>query len=289
MTTPDIRVAVVTGASSGIGKETAKALAGQGWRIIALGRDPARSAAADVEIRAASIGQSVDMIVADLALLSEARRVAQAIAALTDRIDVLFNNAGGIAVDQRITAEGHEGTFAGNHLGPFVLTEALLPLLRNTARERPSGAVRIITTSSSAHEYSQGFDWDDLELLDHYQSGAAYCNVKLANILFTRALARRVEKDGIVAHAMHPGTVDSNFASHGDAMLKARMAAHDLRPPSEAADTLIWLASADSPGRSTGLYYHRREAIPAAPLALDEALADRLWARSEALVAATQA
>jgi len=289
MTETDTRVAVVTGASSGIGKEAAKALAGQGWRIIALGRDPARSAAAEAEIRAASSGQPVDMLVVDLALLGEAARAAKTIAALSHRVDVLFNNAGGIAVDQRITSEGHEGTFAGNHLGPFVLTDALLPLLRDTVRDRPPGAVRIVNTSSSAHEYSQGFDWDDLELLDNYRSGAAYCNVKLANILFTRVLARRVAADGIVVHAMHPGTVDSNFASHGDAELKQRMAAHDLRPPAEAADTLVWLATADAPGKSTGHYYYRREAIPIAPLAQDDALAERLWAHSEALIEGTLA
>lgn len=283
------RVAVVTGASSGIGKEAAKMLAAQGWRIIALGRDPARSAAAEAEIRAASSGGAVTMIVCDLALLADARRAAGTIATLTDRIDILLNNAGGIAAEQRITDEGHEGTFAGNHLGPFLLTGELLPLLREAARGQAPGTVRIINTSSSAHEYSQGFDWDDLELLRDYQTGPAYCNAKLANILFTRSLARRLAAAGIVVHAMHPGTVDSNFASHGDATLKARMAVHDLRPPTEAGDALVWLATADEPGAANGLYYHLREPIPATAVAQDDALGERLWAESAALIARTPA
>ena len=158
------QVAVVTGASSGIGKETAKALAAQGWRVIALGRDPARSAAAEAEIRAASSGGAVDMIRADLAVLAEAARAAREIAALTGRIDVLVNNAGGVAALRHVTPEGNEGTFAGNHLGPFLLTDRLLPLLRAAAKNAPAGAVRIINTSSLAHESAPGFDWNDPQI-----------------------------------------------------------------------------------------------------------------------------
>ena len=131
------RVAVVTGASSGIGKETAKALAAQGWHVIALGRDPSRTVAAEAEIRAAATGQ-VDMIRADLSLIAEAERAADAIAALTSRIDILINNAGGMASRMVMTSEGLEQNFAGNHLGPFVLTNRLLPLLRAAAADAPA-------------------------------------------------------------------------------------------------------------------------------------------------------
>jgi NAD(P)-dependent dehydrogenase (short-subunit alcohol dehydrogenase family) len=160
------RVAVVTGASSGIGKETAKALAAQGWRVIAVGRDPGRSAAAETEIRAASSGGRVDMIRADLALMAEAARTASDITRLTDRIDVLVNNAGGMAKQKVITAEGYEENFAGNHLGPFLLTNRLLPLLRRAAANAPRGSVRIINTSSDASEMTPGLPWDDLQNLD---------------------------------------------------------------------------------------------------------------------------
>ena len=111
-----------------------------------------------------------------------------------------------------LTAEGTEAMFAGNHLGHFVLTERLLPLLRNSAAAQPPGPVRIISMSSKAHEFAPGLQWDDLQMLERYAATPAYCNVKLANILFTRELAVRLKGTGIVAHAMHPGAVGSNTA-----------------------------------------------------------------------------
>jgi NAD(P)-dependent dehydrogenase (short-subunit alcohol dehydrogenase family) len=278
-----IRVAVVTGASSGIGKETAKALAAQGYRVIAVGRDPSRSASAEAELRAASTHGDVHMLVADLAVLAEAARVAREVATLTTRVDVLVNNAGGVAAEMKVTPEGNEATFAGNHLGPFLLTNRLLPLLRKAAATAPAGSTRIIATSSSGHEVAN-IDWNDLQMLGGFVSGRAYCNAKLANILFTRALARRLAGDGIVAHAMHPGVVDSNFTSHADASMQSYMRTLDLRPPAEAADTLIWLATAEEPGRSTGLYFYQRQAIPCSEAAQDDAAAERLWGESEALI-----
>lgn len=292
MTNARTPVAVVTGASSGIGLETAKALAAQGWRIIGLGRDPGRSAAALAAIRAAARdGQPVDMVRADLALLAEAARAAREVAALTDRIDVLVNNAGGTPSRKVVTAEGNEATFAGNHLGPFLLTDRLLPLLRAAAKDRPSGAVRILNVSSSGHLVSRGLDWNNLQLLEDFQTGAAYCNAKLANILFTRALARRVAGDGLVSHAMHPGLVATNFASHGDeAMQQYFETKKDVAStPQEAADTLVWLATADEPGRTTGGYFHQRAPAELSPLAQSDEDAERLWTESEALVARARA
>jgi NAD(P)-dependent dehydrogenase (short-subunit alcohol dehydrogenase family) len=277
------QVAVVSGASSGIGKETAKALAAQGFRVIAIGRDPARSAAAEAEIRAAAI-LPVDMIVADLAVLSEAARVAREVAALSDRVDILVNNAGGVAANRKVTPEGHEATFAGNHLGPFLLTNRLLPLLRNAASGAPAGDTRIVFTSSSGHE-AAAIDWTDLQMLNNFVSGRAYCNAKLANVWTSRVLARRLAGDGIVVHAMHPGVVDTNFTSHADEGMRSYMNTLDLRPPQEGADTLIWLATAEEPGRSTGLYFHKREAISCSQLAQDDVLAERLCRESEDLIA----
>lgn len=278
------RVAVVTGASSGIGKTAAKALAGQGWRVIALGRDPGRSAAAGDEIRAGAKGR-VDMIQADLARMREVRRAAGEIAALTDRIDVLVNNAGGMAKAKVITPEGLEENFAGNHLGPFLLTNLLTPLLKRAAADAPRGSVRIINTASDGSEFIQGLPFDDLQNLGAYSTGIAYCNAKLANVMHARALAQRLAGDGVIAHSLHPGTVDTNFIAHVEDALLDYMKTLTYVTPEEGADTLIWLATDEEPGRSSGGYWYKRAPRPPNPLVEDDAAVARLWAESEKLVA----
>jgi NAD(P)-dependent dehydrogenase (short-subunit alcohol dehydrogenase family) len=270
-----------------MGLVAAKALASKGWRIIAHGRDPQRTAAAEAQIRAAAApGAKVDMIRADISLLSEAARAADEIAGLTDHIDVLINNAGGTPSEQVITAEGNEGTFAGNHLGHFVMTHRLLPLLRAAAANAPPGATRIINMASSAHEYSPGLNWDNLQLLEGFVPGTAYCNAKLANVLFNQELARRLQGSGIVAHSMHPGAVDTNFASHGDKAMQDYFATRDdVLTAEQGADTLIWLATAEEPAASTGAYFHERKPIPTSAMGADQEAAQRLWRESEKLTA----
>lgn len=281
------RVAVVTGASAGIGKAAAKALAAAGWRVIGIGRNPARSAEALAEIRAHAPGAQVDMLVADMALIAETRRVAGEVKALTDKVDVLLNNAGGIGKERVITAEGNEACFAGNHLGPFVLTHELLPLLRQAAATAAPGDVRIVGVSSSASDLSQGFDWNDLQMLEIHQSSPAYCNAKLANILFTRGLAKRLEGTGIVANVMHPGVVSTNFASYGDEQLQQIVATMEdvTVPAEEGADTLVWLATSAEGGQTSGGYFYQRALVPANPVAEDDAVVERLWRETEAIVA----
>ena len=281
------RVAVVTGASSGIGLETAKALAAAGWRVLGVGRDPERSAAALADIRAAAKGGGVDMLRTDLALMSDTARLAKDIESRTDHIDVLLNNAGGTPRERAVTSEGNEATFAGNHLGHFLLTHRLMPLLRAAAARQPRGAVRIINTASSAHEYSPGLDWGDLQMLNNFVTNTAYCNAKLANVLFTRALAKRVAAQGIVVHAVHPGMVDTRFASRGDDHMQKYFVQNADRTISakEGADTVIWTATAREPGDTTGGYFFQRAPGTVSALGRDDAAAERLWIESEALVA----
>jgi NAD(P)-dependent dehydrogenase (short-subunit alcohol dehydrogenase family) len=284
------RVAVITGASAGIGKAAAKELARRGWHVIGVGRDPERTTAAEAEIRAAAPAAKVDMIRAELTSLAETARAAAEIAARTDRIDALLNNAGGVVAERRSNPEGIEATFAGNHLSPFLLTARLMPLLEKTARKQGPGAVRIIATSSSGHEHCAGMNWDDLGFRDGYVGGQAYCQAKLANLLFTHELARRVQAAGIVVHAMHPGVVDSNFASHCEPQMQAYMDSQKDRAntPEQAAETLVWLASDVEPGRSTGRYWHRKQDVAPAAQARDDEQARRLWEVSEAMIAAAE-
>jgi NAD(P)-dependent dehydrogenase (short-subunit alcohol dehydrogenase family) len=278
------RVAVVTGASSGIGKQVAKALAAQGWRVIGTGRNLDRMAQAEAEIRAIAPDATITMQQADLALLREAEALAAQIATLTDRIDLLVNNAGGMASEKVITSEGFEANFAGNHLGPFLLTEKLLPLLRQAAQGQPAGSVRILNTASDASEMIPAINLDDLQNLERFNPGLAYCTSKLANVIFTRALAQKLAADGIVAHAVHPGAVDSNFFSYAPADTQERTRNIPKFTEEEGADTLVWLATDPEGGRSSGGYWHQRAPRTPNPLVEDQAVVDRFWLESEKLV-----
>lgn len=279
------RTAVATGASAGIGKATARMLAEQGWHVIGIGRDPARCAAAEQEIRAAAApAAKVDFLRADFTSMAEVVRAANEIKALTSRLDVLINNAGGVRNRKIITVDGTEATFAANHLAPFLLTRELMALLKASAAALPAGSVKVIAVSSSGHQLSRGMDWDDLQSINNFAPAPAYFQAKLANILFTRELARRAGPDEIIAQAMHPGVVDSNFASHGDEMLKARMAVAKTVSPDEPAKTLVWLATAPELGRDPGRYFHAMAEESPSEAARDAAAAQRLWTESEALL-----
>ncbi len=275
--TPSAKCAVITGASSGIGLASAIALCQLGWHVIGTGRDPGRTAAAEAEIRAAiPAGASFTMLRGDFDSMAQVVRVAREIGALTPRVDVLVNNAGGVRDGDYRTVDGLEATFAANHLSAFLLTRELLPLMRPGAR--------VIAVSSSAHEYCPGMNWDDLQFEENFSAGAAYCQAKLANLLFTHELARRYGAEGIVAQAMHPGIIASNFYSHGDASMRSHLASAGGNPPQHAARTIAWLTTADECGEPAGCYFHDLAEAEAAPAALDDAAAVRLWAQSEALL-----
>jgi NAD(P)-dependent dehydrogenase (short-subunit alcohol dehydrogenase family) len=164
-------------------------------------------------------------------------------------------------------------------------------LLRAAAAQQPRGAVRIINTASSAHEYSSGLDWSDMQMLNHFVPARAYCNAKLATVLFTRALAKRAAPHGIVVHSVHPGIVGTRFASHGDDAMQEYFAANADRVISakDGADTLIWLAMAREPGDTTGGYFFQRAPGTVSALGQDDAAAERLWIESDRLVAGAQA
>lgn len=273
-----MKTAVVTGASSGIGLVVARELARSGWHVIALGRDPDRIEAALADIHKAAPHARVDMVQADFSVMAEVARAAGEVTALTDRIDLLVNNAGGTPATRVETPDGLEQTFAANHLATFLLTQRLLPLIRGAA----PGA-QIIVTSSVAHKFIQDMVWDDLQLSEKFDAGKAYTQSKLANILFVRALAPRVAADGIRVNAVHPGFVASNFPSHGNLVVRLMYALG--KPVSltneQGADTILWLAKGGS--TATGEYFVKRKVAATTPAAQSLEGAERLWSISEVL------
>ena len=273
---------MVTGATSGIGKATASALAGQGAQVVLVSRDRARGEAAAAEL-AASGGPAPRLELADLASMGQVRALADRLGSL-ERIDVLVNNAGLMAGQRRVTADGFDEVFAVNHLAPFLLTNLLLGKL---AAASPA---RVITVSSDAHTAAR-LDLDDLQLEHGWQSWRAYANSKLANILFTRELARRLKGSGVTANCAHPGLVRTRFGR--EAQLPMRVAVTLARPfmssPQRGARTIVYLATSPQVAGETGGYYVRSRLREPSPAARDDTTARRLWQLSEELTGLTPA
>lgn len=272
------KTVVITGASNGIGKAAAVALAKLGARVVLVCRDAGRGrAAADEASRA---GVKAELVLADLSAMKEVRRAADELLRLCPRLDVLVNNAGAMNQTRETTADGFERTFATNHLAYFLLTNLLLERLKT------SGPARIVNVSSHAHRRaSKGLPFDDLHAERGYNSWDAYGQSKLANILFTRELARRLEGCPVAANAMHPGIVATGFGLNSTGLFNLAIRAFQLLmlTPEQGADTIVYLASAPEAGSMKGRYFvKRREQTPKLP-ALDDAAARRLWEVSERL------
>jgi retinol dehydrogenase-12 len=268
------KVCVVTGATSGIGKATAAALARLGATVVLVGRDRARTEAAAAEVGSAG-GPPPRAEVADLSSLEQVRGLAERLAGL-ERIDVLVNNAGLVLGERRVTTDGLEHVLALNHLAPFLLTSLLLPKLAESA------PARVVTVTSDAHSAAR-LDLSDLNLERGWDSWRSYANSKLANILFTRELARRLDGTGVTANCAHPGVVRTGFGRQARPVLKLgiTIARPFLLSPERGADTIVYLASSpDVAGQSGGYYVKRQRREPSAA-ARDEATARKLWEISQ--------
>ena len=272
------KTVVATGATSGIGERAVEALAGQGARIVFVARDARRAEATRAKLEAIAPGLGHRAHLADLSLMAEAKRVGAEIAASEPRIDVLINNAGALFARRRVTSEGLETTFALNHMAYFVLTRALLDRLKGSA---PS---RIVSTASTAHS-GAALDFDDLQSANGYSGFKAYGRSKLANILFTRELARRLAGTGAVANCLHPGFVASRFGDESGGWVGRLIpfAKWFAISAEQGADTIVYLASAPEAANFSGEYFADRKIAQCSAAARDDAAAARLWQASAAL------
>ncbi|MEF8815741.1 MAG: SDR family oxidoreductase [Salinibacter sp.] len=280
-------VCVVTGANSGIGKATAAELARLGARVVMVCRDEGRGREAQAEIRAAartahpSREDVVDLCIADLSVLEEVYRLGETLRADHDRLDVLVNNAGVFLDSFEETADGLEATFAINHLAPFLLTHLVLPRLRETAGR--AGEARIITVSSEAHR-GVSMNFDDLNARESYNPLQAYARSKLANILFTHELSRRLQDKGVVANAVHPGIVNTNiWRGSGWISRVARLFSWLYKRPEEGARSVVYLAASPEVEGVTGQYFKETEVVNPSPEAYDEKAEAHLWKVSREL------
>lgn len=272
------KVCLITGANSGIGKITARELAKKGMIILMVCRDLKKGEHARKEIMDANKDARLELYPCDLSKQDDIVRLVDRIREKHNKLDILINNAGSIIPGRMLTSEGYEITFAVNHLAPFLLTHLLLDLLLE------GNTPRIITLSSEAHRYAK-LDFSDLQSAKKYNALTAYSNSKLANILFTRQLAKKVQAFGITANCLHPGVVATNFGGQFKGITALAMKL--LRPffisPEKGAETVIYLASSPQIEGQTGLYFNRKKPKEPSKEAQSNYYADMLWEISNEL------
>jgi NAD(P)-dependent dehydrogenase (short-subunit alcohol dehydrogenase family) len=268
------KVCLVTGATAGIGQVTATELCRLGAHVIIVGRSSERCAATQALIRTAAGADRADSFVADLSILSEVRRLAGLVRERYPRLDVLVNNAGAMFWNRSESTDGIEKTFALNHLSYFLLTNLLLPLLRN------STPTRIVNVASEAHKGAV-IHFDDIQFEQKYSGWKAYQQSKLANIMFTYELARRIQGSGVTANALHPGFVRTNFLQvFNDApagWLIKSIANIIALTPEKGARTSIYLASSPEVEGVSGRYFVKEKPVESSPQSRDQAAWERLW------------
>ena len=278
------RTFMITGASSGIGRAAAMGLAGLGASLVLVCRDRGRGEAALTEIRERTGNADLTLMLADLSSQAQIRRLAREFLATKRPLHVLLNNAGVMMLRREETSDGIETTFAVNHLAYFLLTTLLLDRLTASA------PARVVSVASDAHHWAGGgMDFDDLGSMKCYSSMRAYGLSKLANILFTRELARRLAGTGVTANCLHPGFVGSNFATNNGWLAKVVMtlASPAARSPEKGAETAIWLCASPEVDGVSGQYFFDRKAKWPKGYAQSDEDARRLWETSERLTSAT--
>ncbi len=278
------KVVVITGANTGVGLETAVGVAVQGATTVLGCRNQAKAEAAAHEVTQRTWNDDVHTVSLDLADLASVRKAADEILTRWDRLDVLDNNAGGTWSERQETAQGLEYTMGVCHIAHFYLTRLLLDRLQTTA---PSRVINV--TSVGHHAAFKGMRFDDLQSEKGYDGMEVYCRAKLANVLFTRELARRAAGSGLTANTAHPGWVRSRFGMDGDTTGKSAFGFRAMRPfqisPRTGAKTSVFLATSPDVATRTGEYWVRSKPGHMGKHARDDAAAQRLWDESERLLA----
>ncbi len=273
------KICLVTGATGGIGLITARALAAQGGSVVLVSRSAEKCADQVAQIKAETGNANIDYIAGDLSLLSQVRQVAEQFLAKYERLDVMVNNAGAVFSSRELTAEGYEMTMALNHLNYFYLTQLLLDQLLASA------PARIVSVSSDAHRMGS-IKFDDLMSEKKYSSFGVYSMSKLANVMFTYELARRLEGSGVTANTLHPGFIASNFGRSNGGLWEPVMRVVQLFAisPEKGAETSIYLASSPEVEDATGQYFVKKKPVKSSSASYDVAAQRRLWDVSEQLV-----
>ncbi len=275
----DGKIFLITGATNGIGLVTASELARLGGQVTIVGRNEAKCTKTAEQIQIQT-GKKIETIVADLSSLAGIRQTAAQFRKSHQKLHVLINNAGGMFTKYRLTPDGFEYTFALNHLNYFLLTNLLLDLLKASA------PARIINVSSKAHKNAR-IDFDNLQGEKHYRGLEAYGQSKLANLLFTYELARRLEGSRVSANALHPGVVATGFARNNGIIYNAGTwfaGQLFMRKPDRGAQTIIYLASSPEVEGVTGKYFVDCREHQSAPQSREQAVGEKLWQVSEELI-----
>jgi NAD(P)-dependent dehydrogenase (short-subunit alcohol dehydrogenase family) len=274
------KTVLITGATSGIGLEVSVVLARMGAQLVMVGRDPTKTAAKLIEVRKRSGASLVESLLCDFSSQAQIRKLGGEFRVKHDRLHVLVNNAGSVFAKRSVTEDGIESTFAINHLGYFLLTNLLTDVLVKSA------PARVVNVASVA-QYNGTMDFDDLGFERGYKIMRAYARSKLANVLFTRELAKRLAGTGVTVNCLHPGAVATNIWGGAPRWIRPLIlliSRLTMLTPAQGAESVVYLATSPAVEGKTGLYFEENQPKAPSALASDDALASRLWEQSAKLV-----